>query len=792
MKLYIIALLFACSTISAYSQKNISLIGQMSFGSYLNDVCSWVDSTGKEYAIVGLQNGVSIVDLSDPANPKELQRISGPQTYWRDIDTWKNYAYVTNEVSGGLMVIELYNLDTVNYTNVSYYTGSSLSTAHTIFIDENGYAYLFGSNISAGGVDVFDLNNPATINKVGDLHNFYIHDGYVRHDTLWAAAMNLGEFAVIDVTDHSAPVLLATSPTPYSNTHNTGLSDDNKYLFVTDEVNNSYITSFDISDLSNIKELDKIRSATGTQASAHNVYVNGNYLVASWYTDGVRIIDATYPSNLIEVGSYDTSPLGTNTFDGDWSTDHDLPSGLILASDIQQGLFILKPTYVQAAYLVGVISDASDSSTIYNATIEILSTTSTASSNLVGEYATGYADSGSYQVVFSKPGYYSDTLTVFLQNGIIDTLNVQLEPMTSFTVSGIVVDSLTQAPIYNANILIWNELFTYETTTDSSGQFQIASFFAGDYEVVAGTWGYVTECMSSQSFSATANSTSVELVEGLYDDFAFDYQWTISGTGTGVGQWERAQPFGTNFIGVFLNPDQDITNDCYGNAYVTGNQGVSYDDDDVDKNKTVKLISPIFDLTGYTTPFIHLYRWFFDMNEFGLGDDYMKVSITNGTTTVELNKFLATGEYSWKLIYYDIAKFITPTSTMQLTFEVKDLGDDHMLEAGIDQFQVLNYQLPDATSGFSNDDVNSSSKTLNAYPNPYKNECVIIYTPSRFENKEVYFQLFDISGKIMIENKYQSNDGVIILKNELPQGVYFAKIYNERIYSEVIKITKIE
>lgn len=792
MQPFAIALLLMFNTITVFAQKNLSLIGQMSFGSYLNDVCSWVDSTGKEYAIVGLQNAVSIVDLSDPANPKELQRISGPQTYWRDIDTWKNYAYVTNEVSGGLMVIELYNLDTVNYNNVSYFTSNSLSTAHTIFIDEKGYAYLFGSNISAGGVDILDLNNPATINKVGDLHNFYIHDGYVRHDTLWAAAMNLGEFAVIDVTNHSAPVLIASAPTPYSNTHNTGLSDDGRYLFVTDEVNNSYVTSFDVSDLSNIKELDKIRSSTGSQASAHNVYVNGNYLVTSWYTDGVRILDATYPDNLIEIGSYDTSPLGTNTFNGDWSTDHDLPSGLILASDVQEGLFILQPTYVQAAYLTGVITDASDSSTIYDATVTILSTSSTATSNLLGEYATGYADSGTFQVEFSKPGYYSDTLTVALQNGVIDTLNVQLEPMTSFTVNGTVIDSLTQTPISDANVLIWNELFTYETITDSAGQFIIASFFEGDYEVVAGKWGYVTKCISSQSFSAVANSTSMELAIGIFDDFTFDYNWAISGTGSGVGQWERDQPFGTNFIGVFLNPDADITGDCYSNAYVTGNQGVSYDDDDVDKNKIVKLISPLFDLTGYTTPYIHLYRWFFDMNEYGLGDDYMKVSITNGTTTVELNKFYATGEYDWKLFYYDIAKFITPTSTMQMTFEVKELGDDHMLEGGIDQFQVLNNLLPDATSGINEADLNNSAPILTAYPNPYKEKCMITYTAGLFENKEIYLQLFDVSGKMIFENKYLSNDGIILLKDHFEPGVYFARIYNGETYSEILKLAKIE
>ncbi len=789
MKKSLLLLIMVLTTTYLFSQKNVSLIGHLAYNDYLNDVCSWVDSTGKEYAIVGLQNGVSIVDLSDPANPKEVQRIPGPYTYWRDIDTWKNTAYVTNEASGGLMVIDLENFDTVNYSNVTYFTGNYLQKAHTIFIDEYGYAYLFGANINSGGVVMFDVTSPAAIVKAGEFQSFYIHDGYARHDTLWAAAISAGYVAIMDMTDKSSPKLLATQPTPYATSHNTGLSDNGKYLFTTDEVSNSFITSYDVSDLNNIKELDRIRSTTGSQSSAHNVYVNGNYLVTSWYTDGLRIIDATYPDNLVEVGSYDTSPLGTNSFDGDWSADKDLPSGLILASDVQQGLFIFKPTYIQGCYLKGLVSSANDSSLIYGAAIEILSTPITTSSDLVGYYSTGYADSGSYEVVFSKPGYYSDTVIVNLQNGIIDTVNIYLQPMLSFTVSGTVIDSATLNPIANCNVLISNEQLTYSDTTDSMGNFQMPNFFAGDYEVVAGKWGYVTQCFSSQTFSALADTASLELVPGIYDDFSFDYNWTISGTGKGIGEWERGDPLGTSYFGVFLNPDEDVSGDCYTNAYVTGNTGFSYDDDDVDKT-AVKLFSPIFDLTTYSTPFIHFYRWFIDADEFGLGDDYMKVSITNGINTVDLNKFYSDEPYGWVLYYYNIANFITSTATMQMTFEVRDNGDDHMVEAGIDQFQVLNYQLPGALSAIK--EKNNSTIAIEAFPNPYTDECTILFSPKDFNYKDLQLQVFDITGKLISKNTYTSTDGIIKYKTSMPAGVYFMKISNAEATSATLKITKIE
>ena len=62
--------------------------------------------------------------------------------------------------------------------------------------------------------------------------------------------------------------------------------------------------------------------------------------------------------------------------------------------------------------------------------------------------------------------------------------------------------------------------------------------------------------------------------------------------------------------GTNINPDDDINGDCYVNAYVTdpaaGNQTGSNDVDDGD----AVLTSPILDLSSYSTPHIHYYRWF--------------------------------------------------------------------------------------------------------------------------------------------------------------------------------------
>ena len=73
--------------------------------------------------------------------------------------------------------------------------------------------------------------------------------------------------------------------------------------------------------------------------------VVGDFLVTAYYRDGVIITDAHYPDNMIKTGNYDTSPLSGDGFNGCWGSWPYLPSGNIIASDMEEGLFILGPTY---------------------------------------------------------------------------------------------------------------------------------------------------------------------------------------------------------------------------------------------------------------------------------------------------------------------------------------------------------------------------------------------------------------------------------------------------------------
>ena len=345
--IYSVLILFSIQLFSQQSL-NMDLVGNLPYPQGTNDIWGYANGSS-EYALVGTVTGFSVVDVTNPSNPIELFFIEGSSSTWRDIKTWGKYAYVTTEAEDGLLIVDLSDLSGQTYV----YTQEFFLTSHNIYIDENGYAYIFGADTGNGGAIILDLtNDPMNPTIAGIFDDYYLHDGMVRGDTLWGSAIYAGVFSVIDVSDKSNPSIMSSYPTSCQFTHNAWISDDNNYLFTTDETSGCYIGSYDVSDIYNIQEIDLVQEWTGDGAYGqqeevipHNTHVFGDYLVTSYYTSGVTIIDASDPFNLIEVAYYDTSPSSGGSFDGCWGAYPYLPSGLILATDQQEGLFVLHTPY---------------------------------------------------------------------------------------------------------------------------------------------------------------------------------------------------------------------------------------------------------------------------------------------------------------------------------------------------------------------------------------------------------------------------------------------------------------
>jgi choice-of-anchor B domain-containing protein len=418
--------------------KNITLKSKMKFpsGVRLSNICGFAKN-GKEYALVGTSAGMTIVDVTNPVTPVKLFDIPGRPSIWREIKTWKDYAYVTTEGGGGLQIVDLTNLPgSAPYKNIMPVIGvDSLRTTHALHIDA-GFLYLYGHNVRNRGALFFDLSDPwnpvyAGMFDQSPFSDWYIHDGYVRDNIMWACHVYAGTFSAIDVSDKSNPVVLSTQESPLKVTHNSWLSDNSKVLFITDETDSSYVVSYDVTNLNNIRELDRIRPANNKGSIGHNTHILNDYAVTSWYTDGVIIIDGHRPDNLVIVGRYDTSPLSGAGFKGCWGVYPFLPSGNLVASDIDDGLYVLAPDYKRACYLEGVVSDSLSSQPVTGALVEVASSGIKEYTVLTGEYKTGIADSGLYSIKYSKPGYRTRvTRNVPLKNGVLTIQNVKLIPGT--------------------------------------------------------------------------------------------------------------------------------------------------------------------------------------------------------------------------------------------------------------------------------------------------------------------------------------------------------------------------
>lgn len=429
--LFISILIISCVTsIHGQTHVNVSLLSQTSMGEGSSDVWGYVDSNDLEYAIIGTVNSTRIYSLENAASPMLRITMPGVNTTWRDMKSYGQHIYGVTDVNGmdGLLVVNMTGApDTITHyfwqpvLTVGPDTGP-LEQSHNIYIDEAGYAYLAGGNLGVGGIIILDLfTNPDTPTYVGNSDNFYCHDVYVRDTFMYTSDIFNGHFAVYSISDRTNPQLITTQSTGRTFTHNAWLSDDGNVLYTTDEKSNAYTEAYDISDLNNISRIDRFRplATEGLNVIPHNVHVHNDFLVISHYTDGVVIVDAAQPDNLIEVGNYDTWLGGNGGFSGCWGAYPFLPSGLLLASDRNTGLYVLQPTYNRACYLRGTVRDVNTNAVIPNVDIQILSPIlNQGQTDNFGNYATGIREPGVYDVVYSHPSYSDDTMQVQLEQGM--------------------------------------------------------------------------------------------------------------------------------------------------------------------------------------------------------------------------------------------------------------------------------------------------------------------------------------------------------------------------------------
>ncbi len=347
-----------------------------------NDVWGWTDAmTGKEYALVGMSNTATFVDISDPLNPIYLGKLplhegAQPST-WRDIKVYNDHTFIVSDGAGdhGMQVFDLTQLRDVRsppviFEETAHYDG--IASAHNIVInEETGYAYSVGSSgggeTCGGGLHMINIEDPTNPQfagcfadqATGRRNTGYSHDaqcvtyhGPDREHQGKEICLGSNETAIsiADVTDKANPVALSSASYPnvgYS--HQGWLSEDQRYFYMNDELDEiagdivgTRTLIWDITDLDDpILAREYLSENTATD---HNLYIRGDYMYQSNYRSGFRVFNIADPENPVPVGFLDTVPYGEDGpgMGGSWSNYPFFESGLIIVTSRDEGLFLVR------------------------------------------------------------------------------------------------------------------------------------------------------------------------------------------------------------------------------------------------------------------------------------------------------------------------------------------------------------------------------------------------------------------------------------------------------------------
>lgn len=667
-----------------------------------NDCWGYVSPSGREYAIMGVEGGFGFVDITNPTSPIIVDTVTGPSSLWHDVKVVGQYAYGVSEGGSGIQVMNLSNIDNGNVTLVRNWTGGGYSTSHNIVANEDtGSLWVVGTNIGNGGLIHIDISNPELPQLDGGWTEMYVHDAQVvtwnsgplaGRELAFCAGGFSGGFSstglrIVDVTDPNNTQTLATLF--YNNAgyaHQVWISEDQKYLYLNDELDEGSTVSVTTTRIINIEDPQNPvfvgTSTTGLPAIDHNLYVRDSVIYQANYRSGLHVFDALDPANPVEIGFFDTFPGSDSaSFNGAWSNYPFFPSGNIIISDIERGLFVVR---LDAQLRPMALANA-------------------------GELPSVVSPAGG-AVLSAKP---------ITRNGVsIASVELMLNTGAGFS------------PIAMSD----NGDGTYSATLPvvPCGD-DISYFFSAQT-----TDGFVAT-FPTNGASEPLTAAVISAINALFVDNAeTNTGWAVSGS-VADGAWNRGVPVGGGDRG---DPPTDF--DGSGSAWLTDNTDGNSDVDD----GTTILTSPPLDATGGNTT-LSFALWYSN-NVGEIDDSMtVQISNNNGnnwTTVLTLGPGDAASGGGWNTYSYQLdTLFPNPSSQVRLRFNVSDTGVGSVVEAGVDDIRLEQRICEDVGAGCSEADLAEPFGQLDffdvsAFLNAFNSA-----DPSADFNNDTLFDFFDVS-----------------------------------------------
>ncbi len=327
----------------------------------------WVQtSKSKEYAIIGSSAKTYFVDITNPVVPVICDSVNNKHAgcTWRELKTYQNYCYIVSDdgAPNTFQIIDMQYLpDSVHVVkddNILFERG------HTCWIDGN--KLYVGGQTSASSVSsnmcVYSLATPTAPVLLRTLSQdyssiTYVHDMFVRNDTVFASAGNQGLYVLkFNTALNTFSLLGSFSGYPEAGfNHSSSLKSNGNTLVFCDEVPTGVsIKAANVTNLASISLYSLFKPNSNTAFVGHNPYVLGNkYAFVSCYQDGLYLYDISNPNTPTVAGYFDSYPqgganfsnnYGASSYRGNWGAYPFLPSGVIVVNDMQNGFFFIKST----------------------------------------------------------------------------------------------------------------------------------------------------------------------------------------------------------------------------------------------------------------------------------------------------------------------------------------------------------------------------------------------------------------------------------------------------------------
>lgn len=345
-------------TMLSLSQPNVGDMG--TDGRRYSGCWGWYQaSKNKEYGITGASNGTYFYNVTSPTTPTLCGFLAGAEhgTY-REIKTYSHYCYIVSDDDQNkrFQIVDLQYLP--DSIHVVYNDSTLFRRGHTIWIDQDKLyigAMIDSLPLRLTPMAIFSLANPEAPVLLRKLNSDfplidYVHDMYVRNDSIYASCGWQGLY-ILKWDNALQKFTQLGSYIGYPDhgyNHSSFLTHDGKHLIFCDELPEGLPIHFvDVQSLGNVQPLKDWHPMSYT--TPHNPYIVGKFAFVSCYQDGIQIYDISKPNEINLVGYFDTHPqgganigsYGTSGYRGNWGAYPFLPSGNIIANDMQNGMFIL-------------------------------------------------------------------------------------------------------------------------------------------------------------------------------------------------------------------------------------------------------------------------------------------------------------------------------------------------------------------------------------------------------------------------------------------------------------------